>query len=198
MSDNEEMWRGHLILTPTKSPKSILANAIIALREAPEWQRVLAYNEFRQETVIESCPPWDSQVLPWVTRPWTDHDDLLATDWLQTAGIGVQSKITAQAVEVAARDASFHPVREYLGSLKWDNVPRLDTWLSQPDEGRRGMTARGLLDGLAIISDIMKEQGCSWAEAQGFWRISMELEAERDAPSNVVYVNFGKPDPEAA
>jgi predicted P-loop ATPase len=130
MTDASELWREHLLLTPTKTPKSILANAITALREAPAWRGVLAYNEFRREAVIESYPPWDPQVSTWVVRPWTDHDDLLATDWLQKAGITVQSKITAQAVEVAARDRSFHPVREYLSSLQHDGVSRLGTWLA--------------------------------------------------------------------
>jgi predicted P-loop ATPase len=126
----DEPWRLLLILTPTKSPRSILANAIIALREAAAWKGVLAYNEFRRETVIESHPPWDAKVSNWVSRAWTDHDDLLATDWLQKAGITVQSKITAQAVEVVARDKSFHPVRDYLSGLQYDGIPRLDTWLS--------------------------------------------------------------------
>ena len=71
MTDASELWREHLLLTPTKTPKSILSNAITALREAPVWRGVLAYNEFRRETVIESssalgsssfdlgCPPVD-------------------------------------------------------------------------------------------------------------------------------------------
>jgi predicted P-loop ATPase len=130
MSDSNEAWRNLLILTATGKPRPLLANAIIALREAPVWHGVLAYNEFRRETVIESCPPWDAQVANWVSRPWTDHDDLLATDWLQKAEISVQSKITAQAVEVVARDRSFHPVRDYLSSLQHDGISRLDTWLS--------------------------------------------------------------------
>jgi predicted P-loop ATPase len=130
MTDLNEAWRQLLILTPTGKPRPLLANAIIALREAPAWHGVLAYNEFRRETVIESHPPWDAQVSKWVSRPWTDHDDLLATDWLQKAEISVQSKITAQAVEVVARDRSFHPVRDYLSSLQYDGIPRLDTWLS--------------------------------------------------------------------
>ena len=112
MNDSNEAWRQLLILTPTGKPRPLLANAIIALREAPAWHGVLAYNEFRRETVIEGHPPWDAKVSKWVSRPWTDHDDLLATDWLQKADISVQSKITAQAVEVVARDRSFHPVRD--------------------------------------------------------------------------------------
>src|SRR5262249_34932311 len=34
-----------------------------------------------------------------------------------------------RAVQAAARFNSFHPVRDYFASLKWDGVPRLETWL---------------------------------------------------------------------
>lgn len=34
-------------------------------------------------------------------------------------------------VEDTARQASFHPVRDYLGGLKWDGTPRIDRWLSE-------------------------------------------------------------------
>jgi predicted P-loop ATPase len=60
---------------------------------------------------------------------WTDEDDLRATEWLQLEGISVRSEITGQAVEVVAREASFHPVRSYLNGLKWDGTRRLDGWL---------------------------------------------------------------------
>jgi hypothetical protein len=50
MTDPNEAWRPLLILTPTKKPRPLLANAIIALREAPAWHGVLAYNEFRRES----------------------------------------------------------------------------------------------------------------------------------------------------
>jgi hypothetical protein len=35
-------WRLDLELTPTKQPRPLLRNVIIALRGAPEWQGVLA------------------------------------------------------------------------------------------------------------------------------------------------------------
>jgi predicted P-loop ATPase len=38
--------------------------------------------------------------------------------------------MTRQAVELRARDCSFHPVRIYLDGLQWDGKPRLDAWLS--------------------------------------------------------------------
>jgi predicted P-loop ATPase len=61
---------------------------------------------------------------------WTDDEDRLTADWLQHNGIEVGLEIAGQAVQTVARDRSFHPVREYLGALEWDKVPRLDQWLN--------------------------------------------------------------------
>ena len=39
------------------------------------------------------------------------------------------SNTVAEAVQTVARENSFHPVRNYLKSLVWDKVSRIDTWL---------------------------------------------------------------------
>jgi predicted P-loop ATPase len=124
-------WKSRLLLSKSGAPKPILANAITALREAPAWWNVLAYDEFARETVIRAAPPWDPKLDRWVQRAWTPHDDLLTTEWLQREEISVNSAVAAQAVEAAARDASFHPVREYLDCLEHDGASRLETWLSE-------------------------------------------------------------------
>jgi len=119
-------WRGDLLLTPTKQPRPLLRNAIIALRGAPEWQGVLAYDEFALATMAMKPPPWlKPQDNAWEPRAWTDHDDVLATDWLQAQGIGVPVPVTASAVEAVAKDESFHPVRHYLTGLIWDGTKRV-------------------------------------------------------------------------
>jgi predicted P-loop ATPase len=124
----EEMngWRSDLLLTPTKQPRPLLRNAIIALRRAPEWQGVLAYDEFALATMAMKPPPWlKSQDNAWTLQLWTDRDDTLTTDWLQQQGIGVPVTVTATAVEAVAKDASFHPVRDYLTGLAWDGTERV-------------------------------------------------------------------------
>jgi predicted P-loop ATPase len=116
-------WRLELELTPTKQPRPLLRNAIIALRGALEWESVLAYDEFALATMAMKPPPWlKAQDNAWTPRAWTDHDDVLATDWLQALGIGVPVTVTAPAVEAVAKDASFHPVRDYLTGLIWDGT----------------------------------------------------------------------------
>jgi hypothetical protein len=128
-SADAEPWRNNLIVSATGSPKPLLANAITALRDAPAWQGVLSFDEFAFETIVEAAPPWWMD-LYWDPRPWSPHDDLLVTDWLQRRGIGVTVAVAAQAVETVARDRTFHPVRDYLGGLQHDGKARLGSWLS--------------------------------------------------------------------
>jgi predicted P-loop ATPase len=123
-------WKSRLLLSKSGTPKPILANAITALREAPAWFGVLAYDEFARETVIRSAPPWDAKFVNWAQRAWTSHDDLLATEWLQREDISVTAAVAAQAVEAAAHESSFHPVKDYLEGLEHDGRPRLDSWLT--------------------------------------------------------------------
>jgi predicted P-loop ATPase len=155
-------WRLDLELTPTKQPRPLLRNAIIALRGAPEWQGVLAYDEFALTTMAMKPPPWcKAEDNAWQPRAWTDHDDTLATDWLQAQGIGVPITVTADAVEAVAKDASFHPVRDYLTGLAWDGTKRASrfatAYLGAEDTAYHGEVSTRML--IAAVARIM-QPGC--------------------------------------
>jgi predicted P-loop ATPase len=120
-------WKSKLILNDNGTPKVLLANAITALRHAPEFRGVLAYNEFSSSVVALNAPPWQSNA---VSIKWSDHEDRLATNWLQHSGVFVNDDVAGKAVQVVAKDRRFHPVRDYLDALKWDGTKRIDTWLS--------------------------------------------------------------------
>jgi predicted P-loop ATPase len=127
----EPPWRDQLIRNNQGAPRAQLANAITALREAPEWHGHLYFDEFAIRTVLVAPPPWEAGGnQPWVSRPWTDHDDILAANWLQHESIGVGADTAAAAVEAVAHDQAFHPVRDYLDGLSWDGVRRTGTWLT--------------------------------------------------------------------
>ncbi|MCC7253182.1 virulence-associated E family protein [Hyphomicrobium sp.] len=119
------MWRNGLIVGPT-GPRANVANAIHALRYCPLWAGVLAFDEHAMRTVALKAPPWDSVAHDHPPRTWTPRDDVLATKWFQHANIGVALNIAQQAIETVAQDATFHPIRDYLGSLEWDRKPRVD------------------------------------------------------------------------
>lgn len=124
-----ESWRDLLLLNLNGTVKPVLANAITALRGAPEWAGVLAYNEFAHFTVLQKPPPWmkSEAALP---LDWCPNDDILATEWLHHQGIFVSVETTGQAVESVARERPFHPVRTYLKQLVWDGTARLQSWLA--------------------------------------------------------------------
>ena len=118
-------WHDLLILGKKGRPLAVLANAIIALTHTPEWRKLLAYNEFTFETTTRRETPWGKPA----GSPWTDIDDTRTAVWLQHSEILCNTKVVAEAVHAVARDNPFNPLRDQIKALKWDNTPRLDTWL---------------------------------------------------------------------
>jgi len=130
----------------------VLANAIAAFRHAPEWGGVLAFNEFAFGTVALKLAPWG--IVP--RGEWTDHEDRLAAEWLQRQGILVSVEVASHAVQTAARDRSFHPVKTYLEGLQWDGAERMDHWLTTylgvtDSEYSRAVGSRWLISAVARI-----------------------------------------------
>jgi len=115
-----------LIVNEAGKVKPLLANCIIVLREAEEFRGVLAYDEFSLYTVTKNPAPWQSAA----GANWTDYDDSRAAEWLQHRGVHVNSGLAGEAVQVLAREHSFHPVRDYLKGLTWDGSKRIDRWLT--------------------------------------------------------------------
>jgi len=141
-------WRGELVCSVRGKVTAILANAITALRYAPGWVGVLAWDQFAMRVVALRETPWGA------TGEWTDQEDRRACEWLQHAGILVRLNEAGQAVQTVARDRSFHPLREYLESLKWDGIPRIDDWLTlychaDPTPLTRAVGARWLISAVA-------------------------------------------------
>jgi predicted P-loop ATPase len=120
------MWTDQLI-RGKNGPRAILANAITAFRDAPQWDSILWFDTFRQRTTLRGKPPWAHKNGP-TEEPWTDQHDRLAANWLQCQGIHVSPVIAGQAAETVARETPFHPVINYLVSLEWDRTPRLEIW----------------------------------------------------------------------
>jgi len=117
----------HLITTDDGKTKPILANAITMLKTVSCWHNVLAFNELILMPVKRKPAPWENRSG---VTPWTDHDDTKLAEWFERRGLFVKSsKLAGEAAQAVARENSFHPVRDYLKSLNWDETTRLDTWL---------------------------------------------------------------------
>lgn len=107
-----------------------LANVFQILLYRPEWDGVIAWDEFSLRTIKRRPPPYACEDAP--LGDWTDTDDARTAMWLSREygdrGFLPSSARVAEAVQVLARAHAFHPVREWLRSLVWDGTPRLDFW----------------------------------------------------------------------
>ena len=117
-------WRDSLLLTDRGAVRAILANAVLAIEKDPAWQGVLRFNDFAVRVEWQVPPPWPKQA----GEQWTDNDDRQTAIWLQREGIHVPTSIAGEAVQTAAFANRFHPLQQYLRSLRWDGEPRLDLW----------------------------------------------------------------------
>jgi predicted P-loop ATPase len=111
----------------------ILRNAALALREAPELEGVFRFDELQRLVVVEKPLPLADGAEPRNIshpRPLTDGDVSQVQEWLQHVGVPkIGREIMGQVIKLRAQERSFHPVRDYLESLKWDGVNRLGSWL---------------------------------------------------------------------
>lgn len=150
--DNED-WKQLLDLTDGEKPaiKPSLPNIELILAHDPRTRGLMRFNLFTQEVVYRGIPgrmkrnkkrakPTKQLDGPiWVLRDpingdlWSSEKDNAIRSVLESPksqggwGLKIADRDMKAAVDLTARKNSFHPVREYLDSLVWDGVPRLDS-----------------------------------------------------------------------
>jgi predicted P-loop ATPase len=109
------------------------ANILVALEHAPELAGAFGFNAFTlHETLHRELPAVMPGTTPGVPRAWRDVDTVILQCWLQGQGlIMVTTKMVDDAVNRVMHAQSYHPVRDWLAGLVWDQVPRLDTWIAR-------------------------------------------------------------------
>ena len=153
-------WRARLRTSDKGKTLGDEANALIAMRFAPEIAGLTQYNEFSRKCEFRRACPWRQTKAG---DEWTDNDDMELLVWLQHQGIAIRSRSSiSECVSVCAYGFQVHPVREYLKALEWDGVPRLNTWLSRY-LGARGdedyLTAVGRRWPISAVARVMRP-GC--------------------------------------
>lgn len=99
---------------------------ITALRKSPMLQDCLGYNELTGAPSTRVAWPWRED-----PGPLADNDDLRLGDWLGSAyQLKAASRAAlSEAVDTVADERRFHPIRDWLTSLKHDGTVRQDKWL---------------------------------------------------------------------
>jgi predicted P-loop ATPase len=103
-----------------------LNNTVIFVKE--EFAGLFVLNEFSDEVIVRTCPPWTEEHKFRVHR-LSDNDVTMMTATLEYYGFKPSIERTRTAIEAVANIDRIHPVRHYFSNLVWDGVPRLGTWL---------------------------------------------------------------------
>jgi predicted P-loop ATPase len=112
-------WRDTLLVSKTGKPLPLLANAVAALRGAPEWDGAIWHDAFKNATTLRGRAPWMT-TAPSAAVAWDDRLNALVACWLQSQGIAVGAEVAGRAVATVAHDSVFHPVLDYLTRCRWD------------------------------------------------------------------------------
>lgn len=106
--------------------KNTIDNVVLILSNDEHLKGRLGFNEFEQRETAMKALPWDKNVSKY-PRPLCDADDAQIRLYLERGyGITGREKIT-DGLTIVTRKNAYHPVRDYLDSLSWDGVGRLDT-----------------------------------------------------------------------
>lgn len=129
--EDDLAWAHLLQLKPVKDPDETpqllktAHNLLVFLTHHPDWRGVLRFNELTKTIEVTGGP----------LAPEDRHLSTLSTAvcaWLsREVGIEWNEPQVKSAILLAARRRSYDPLLEYMSSLRWDGVTRLETFLEE-------------------------------------------------------------------
>ncbi len=126
-------WKRTLKVNSKGCVTAEIGNAYLMLTNGA-WRGCLAYDSFAHSVYWAKSPP----SMPEFTSPeagtvLADRDAVYVQHYISKIGAPYQVSFKVQTIQeaiiVAAQRNSHHPLQDYLRSLTWDGVQRLDTWL---------------------------------------------------------------------
>lgn len=120
--DDNLAWTDGLTLSASGGYEKTLNNIMLIVQNAPELNGCARKDNFTNRILTASNLPWSSGVY------WSDTDTTELRKYFDTRYKMRPSKqdIKDSVMAVAVKQG-YHPVQDYLNSLKWDGIPRLDT-----------------------------------------------------------------------
>lgn len=107
-----KLWQNELEYTKNGDIKPTMKNFELILQNNYD----LKFDDFKKQYIVND-------------RPYSNHDDSLLMSYIEsTYGVYNEAKVK-RSVEVVGYSNLYNPVQDYLNSLKWDGVERLDTTL---------------------------------------------------------------------
>lgn len=121
-------WISKLQVSPsTGAVAKTTNNVLIILDSDPLLRNKLGFDEFSNRALVFGALPWDKRDAQ---RMWSDNDDKGIRWYVEmTYGLSAPTKID-DALGLCIHKNSFNMVSNYLTTLQWDGIKRLDTLLS--------------------------------------------------------------------
>lgn len=124
--ENDE-WKEKLDVDRKGNIYGTIDNILLILENDGYFKNKIAYDDFEKCEVAIRDLPW--RKVDSTNRRLIDKDDSNIRHYLEKIyGISNMTK-TRDAMEVLANKATYHPVRDYLSSLTWDGIGRVDNLL---------------------------------------------------------------------
>lgn len=99
-------------------------NLKIILEKDPQLKDKFAYDEFRKRIVVMGELPWRKKGD---YNDWDDFDDSCLRNYLNDVYKIKGKDLYIDSFSEVIKNKSFHPIKDYLDSISWDGVKRIDT-----------------------------------------------------------------------
>ena len=145
-------WAKDLELDKTGKIKDTLTNICIILRNDDDALEGIVYNQFKNMLDVVSDLPWKQ-----IKSGWSDTDLACAKMYFErNYGIWSPFKFKDALLAVTSSERIHHPIKDYLSTLSWDGIPRLDSLLidylgAEDSEYVRAVTRKTLVAAIARI-----------------------------------------------
>jgi len=188
-------WKVDIEYTAKGSIIKSINNALLIIRNDPRLKGTIGYDEFKRRTLVRKSLPWRS-----INKgtDWTDADDAGLRHYMEMHYGFRSDKDIKDAFMIAMKDNTYHPIREYLDSLAWDEVNRLDTVLidylgTEDTIYNRAISRKWLIAAAGRIKDpgckfdnmliLVGKQGVG--KSQFFNRLAVKLDWFSDSMSRI-------------
>lgn len=159
-AQNDGTWRRKLVLNGQGAPERSMTNLRLALENDPKLAGRIGLNLFSGRMEVCGELPWKR---PTESPVWSDADAAQLRLYLEPFFGKISKQDVLDTVDAVASVQTFHPVRDWLRSLTWDGVERLDRvfvdYLGAADTPyTRAVTRKSLV---AAVARVMRP-GCKY------------------------------------
>ena len=121
--ESDAEWVKELTYTEQGKLRSTISNFLLIIENEPLLKGKIAYNEFSNRAVVVGQLPWRKKENK---SDWNDTDDSGLREFIEKYYAISSTAKCADALALSFEKHSFHPIKDYIDSLMWDEEERID------------------------------------------------------------------------